>query len=47
MYKIDPQFKEVYSDLNQAFKRNDKVTLQRSLGTSMNDYCVQLIKSKK
>lgn len=23
------------------------MTLQRSLGTSMNDYCVQLIKSKK
>lgn len=47
MYNVDRQFKEVYNDLSTAFKRNDKVVLQRSLSESMNQYTVSLIKAKK
>lgn len=44
-YTLDTQFREIYSDLHTAFKRGDKVTLQRSLSEAMNTYCVSLLKT--
>ena len=46
-YSLDRQFREIYTDLYVAFRRNDRVTLQRSLSESMNNHCVALVKSSK
>lgn len=32
---VDKQFDEIYNDLHNAYKRNDKVILQRSLSEAM------------
>lgn len=34
-FYIDSQFREIYSDLNHAYKRGDRVILQRSLSEGM------------
>lgn len=43
-YNLDQQFREVYGDLSTAYKRNDKVNLQRSLSESMYAYTIALNK---
>ena len=37
-YYLDGQIREIYNDLNLAFKRRDKVTLKRSLSEQMYGY---------
>jgi len=46
-YNIDKQFREIYGDLFLAYKRGDKVTLQRSLSEAMFKHTVSLLKAKK
>ena len=46
-YNLDRQFREIYSDLHTAYKRGDKVILQRSQSESMNGYSVSLLKANR
>ena len=46
-YNLDRQFREIYSDLYTAYKRGDKVILQRSQSESMNNYSVALLKASR
>ena len=46
-YNIDRQFREVYGDIFLAYKRGDKVTLQRSLSEAMFAHTTHLLKAKK
>ena len=44
-YQIHDQFREIYQDLFEAFRRGDKVVLNRSLSQNMYDYNAGLLKS--
>ena len=46
-FHLDTQLREIYSDLNSAYRRNDKVILQRSLSEPMFEYVSALLKEKK
>eukprot|EP00347_Sterkiella_histriomuscorum_P008414 403345184 len=46
-FHVDNQFREIYHDLHGAFKRGDKVILQRSLSEPMFEYCKALLKEKR
>jgi len=46
-FYINGQLKEVYEDLYVAYKKKDKVTLQRSLSESMFEYCSSLLRANK
>ena len=46
-YNIEKQFREIYHDLHNGYKRTDKVIMQRSLSEPMNEYIKALIKEKK
>ena len=45
-YNIGTQIKEVYGDLSVAYKRGDRVTLNRSLSTSMFSHTDSILKAK-
>jgi hypothetical protein len=45
-YNINAQIKEVYGDLSVAYKRGDRVTLNRSLSTSMFSHTDSILKAK-
>ena len=47
VFNMDKQFREIYTDLHNAYKRGDKVTLQRSLSEPMFEYVKALLKEKK
>ena len=47
VHALDEQFKEIYHDLYQAYKRGDKVILQRSLSEPMFEYVKALLKEKR
>ena len=44
---IQDQFSEIYTDLHNAYKRADKVILQRSLSEPMFEYIKALLKEKR
>jgi len=44
---MDKQFREIYGDLFNAYRRGDKVILQRSLSEPMFDYVKALLKEKR
>jgi len=44
---MDTQFREIYGDLHTAYKRADKVLLQRSLSEPMFEYTKALLKEKR
>ena len=46
-YNLDRQFREIYTDLFVAYKRSDKVILQRSQSEGMNQYTLALLKANK
>ncbi len=46
-HNIDTQFREIYVDLHNAYKRGDKVILQRSLSEPMFEYTKALLKEKR
>jgi hypothetical protein len=46
-YNIGTQIKEVYGNLGVAYKRGDRVTLNRSLSTSMFSHTDSILKTKK
>lgn len=47
VFNMDHQFKEIYGDLHAAYKRSDKVILQRSLSEPMFEYVKALQKEKR
>ncbi len=47
VYNMDKQFREIYGDLFNAYRRGDKVILQRSLSEPMFDYVKALLKEKR
>jgi hypothetical protein len=47
IFNLDGQFKEIYSDLHNAYKRSDKVILQRSLSEPMFDHVKSLMKERR
>jgi hypothetical protein len=47
VYNLDRQFREILSDLSIAYKRNDKVVMQRSQSQAMFKFTVELNKAKK
>lgn len=47
LHSIDEQFREIYTDLYQAYKRGDKVILQRSLSEPMFEHAKALLKEKR
>ena len=46
-FSMDRQFREIYGDLFNAYRRGDKVILQRSLSEPMLDYVKSLQKEKR
>ena len=46
-YHLQNQFRDIYSDLAMAYKRADKVILNRSLSQQMYEYSQALLKDKK
>ncbi len=44
---IHDQFSEIYTDLHNAYKRGDKVILQRSLSEPMFEYVKALLREKR
>ncbi|CDW85097.1 UNKNOWN [Stylonychia lemnae] len=46
-FHLDTQFREIYSDLYNSYRRGDKVILQRSLSESMFEYTKALLKEKR
>lgn len=46
-FNMDKQFREIYHDLHHAYKRADKVILQRSLSEPMFDYAKALLREKR
>jgi hypothetical protein len=44
-YNLQTQFSEISQELFQAFRRNDKVVMQRSLSEGMFNHCVSLSKA--
>ena len=46
-YNLDQQFREIYGDLSLAYKRVDKVNLQRSLSESMYSYATAMAKARQ
>jgi hypothetical protein len=47
VFSLENQFKEIYTDLHSAYKRSDKVILQRSLSEPMFEYVKSLLKEKR
>lgn len=47
VFNLDHQFKEIYVDLHNAYRRGDKVILQRSLSEPMFEYVKALLKEKR
>lgn len=47
VFNMEHQFREIYSDLYSAYKRADKVILQRSLSEPMLEYVKALQKEKR
>lgn len=45
-YRVQENFKEIYGDLFNAYKRGDKVVLNRSLSQPMYEYSLGLLKEK-
>lgn len=46
-HNLQQQFSEIYTDLHNAYKRSDKVILQRSLSEPMFEYVKALMKEKR
>ena len=46
-FNMTKQFHEIYVDLHSAYKRSDKVILQRSLSEPMHEYVKALLKEKR
>lgn len=46
-FNLEGQFKEIYGDLHNAYKRSDKVILQRSLSEPMIEYVKALMKERR
>ena len=44
---VDEQFRSIYGDLAQAYRRGDKVTLSRSLSGPMFKYVSGLLQERK
>ena len=44
-YNIDKQFREIYGDVSAAYRRSDKVILQRSTSEGLNKHLVELMKA--
>ena len=44
-YQIQDQFTEIYTDLFEAFRRGDKVVLNRSLSKNMYEFNAGLLKT--
>ena len=47
VHNLEKQFNEIYGDLHAAYRRGDKVILQRSLSEPMFDYVKALLKEKR
>ena len=47
VHNVEKQFNEIYGDLHAAYRRGDKVILQRSLSEPMFDYVKALLKEKR
>lgn len=46
-HNLDSQFREIYHDLHNAYKRSDKVILQRSLSEPMNEWVKSLLRERR
>jgi len=46
-HNLQGQFSEIYADLHAAYKRGDKVILQRSLSEPMLEHVKALLKEKR
>ena len=46
-HNLTAQFTEIYADLSGAYKRSDKVILQRSLSEPMLEYVKALLREKR
>ena len=46
-YQLHDQYRDIYTDLFNAYKRGDKVIMTRSLSQSMYEYNTSLLKEKQ